>query len=418
MPHNGRARARHREHRRRRNQSQFREPRRQAGATAVAATTPREPGAPTIGELQERARNAQEHALNNRSRRTYSTGQRHWARFTAKYGGDELEQQPLDMQLGLFVTNLITVKGIKPQTANQYVSHVIKTWIEERRITHSDDVRTPYLATIIDGFERIGRVGKPIRDETRIALTYPLLLIAIRIIDEQYSENEEQRIAIRAAFALGYGLSLRPGEYLKLFDERRPDEQALTGNVSLWWGNIHFDAHEAEKFPTGPADRLTLAVDFLKNDQLGKGLPRALAKAPRAVFCCLTAIEAFIRNQRLNANDPFLTTSEGQVHWKTVREILDSTARASGVDPKRLTPQGIRAGAVNQLDAHAHPTETLERQGGWTSTGGLRSYLRTNFRHAERVVEDMHDVDAIPIAHTRHMFAGGQARNTSAGGHF
>jgi hypothetical protein len=195
------------------------------------------------------------------------------------------------MQLGLFVTNLITVKGIKTQTANQYVSHVIKTWIEERRITHSDDVRTPYLATIIDGFERIGRVGKPIRDETRIALTYPLLLIAIRIIDEQYSEQEEQRIALRAAFATGYGLSLRPGEYLKLFDERRLDEQALTGNVSLWWGDTHFDAHEVERFPTRPADRLTLAVDFLKNDQLGKGLPRALAKAPRAVFCCLTAIE-------------------------------------------------------------------------------------------------------------------------------
>ena len=322
------------------------------------------------------------------------------------------------MQLGLFVTNLITVKGIKPQTANQYVSHVIKTWIEERQITHSDDVRTPYLATIIDGFERMGRVGKPIREETKIPLTYPLLLIAIGVIDEQFSRQEEQRLAVRAAFAMGYGLSLRPGEYLKLFDERRPDEQALAGNVSLWWGETHFDAHEVDKFPPGPASRLTLAVDFLKNDQLGKGLPRALAKTSRATFCCLTTIETFIRSQKLKANEPILTTSSGQVHWKTIRLILDKTARIGGVDPKRLTPQGIRAGAVNQLDAHAHPTETLERQGGWTSTNGVRSYLRTNFRHADRVADDIHDVEAIPIVHTQHMFSGGQARNTSAGGHF
>jgi len=322
------------------------------------------------------------------------------------------------MQLGLFVTNLITVKGIKTQTANQYVSHVIKTWIEERRITHSDDVRTPYLATIIDGFERLGREGKPIREETKIPLTYPLLLIAIRVIDEQYSQQEEQRLAIRAAFALGYGMSLRPGEYLKLFDERRPDEQALAGNVSLWWGDTHYDAHEVDKFPTGPASRLTLAVDFLKNDQLGKGLPRALSRTSRATFCCLTAIETFVRSQKLKASEPVLMTSSGQVHWKTIRLILDKTARIGGVDPSRLTPQGIRAGAVNQLDAHAHPTETLERQGGWTSTNGVRSYLRTNFRHADRVVDDMHDVEAIPIAHTQHMFSGGHARNASAGGHF
>ena len=120
MPHNSRTRARHRERRRRRNQSELQESRRGTSATAIAATTTREPDTPTIGELQERARHAQEHALSNRSRRTYSTGQRHWARFTTQYGGDDLEQQPLDMQLGLFVTNLITVKGIiKPQTANQ-----------------------------------------------------------------------------------------------------------------------------------------------------------------------------------------------------------------------------------------------------------------------------------------------------------
>ena len=246
------------------------------------------------------------------------------------------------------------------------------------------------------------------RDAVRIPMTYPILLVAIAAIDRQYQFIEEQRLALRAALAVGYSMSLRPGEYLKLFDERRLDEQALAGNVSLWWGDqTHFDAHEVKKFPKKPATRATLAVDFIKNDPLGKGLPRALSVAPGVEFCCLTAIEKFIRSQALKPNEPLLTTSQGQVHWKTIRSILEETARVCEIDPNRLTPQSIRAGAPNQLDAHAHPTETLERQGGWTTTNGLRAYLRTNFRHADRVAADIHDSSAIPLKHTRHMFAGG-----------
>ena len=130
MPHNGRARTRHRECRRRCNQSEFQESRRRTSATAIAATTTREPDTPNIGELQERARHAQEHALNNRSRRTYSTSQRNWARFMTQYGGDALEQQSLDMQIGLFVTNLITVKGIKPK--RQIITYLMSSKHESK----------------------------------------------------------------------------------------------------------------------------------------------------------------------------------------------------------------------------------------------------------------------------------------------
>ena len=64
------------------------------------------------------------------------------------------------------------------------------------------------------------------------------------------------RRAIQDALAVGYGLSLRPGEYPKLLDERL-DEHAPSGNVSIWWRNTHFDAHEVDRFPSGPDDRLT-----------------------------------------------------------------------------------------------------------------------------------------------------------------
>ena len=135
-----------------------------------------------------------------------------------------------------------------------------------------------------------------------------------------------------------------------------------------------------------------------------------LAKAPKgSEFCCLTAIEDFVRSRILAPKLPLLMSMTGQVKWVHIREILREVAIASGLDEDRLTPHGIRGGAPNQLDACGHSHETMERQGGWTSTGGMKAYLRTNFRHAERVVESMHDASAIPIAHTRVMFAAGSS---------
>ena len=188
-PHRG-SRARHREHSRRRNHSRIQGAQRPRSPSATPRVAARGAELPTIDELNERARNAQEHSLHHRSRRTYDTGQRHWIHFENLYGLDKIGDTPiaLDIQLGLFVTNLITVKNIKPATANQYLSHVIKTWIEDRKITHGEEVRTP--------------------------MTYPILLVAIAAIDRQYQFIEEQRIALRAASMKG-GLTNRhwPGTY-------------------------------------------------------------------------------------------------------------------------------------------------------------------------------------------------------------
>ena len=214
-PHRG-SRARHREHSRRRNQSRIQGAQRPRSPSATPRVAARGAELPTIDELNERARNAQEHSLHHRSRRTYDTGQRHWIHFENLYGLDKIGDTPiaLDIQLGLFVTNLITVKNIKPATANQYLSHVIKTWIEDRKITHGEEVRTPYLAGIINGFLRMDRAEKPMRNAVRIPMTYPILLVAIAAIDRQYQFIEEQRIALRAASMKG-GLTNRhwPGTY-------------------------------------------------------------------------------------------------------------------------------------------------------------------------------------------------------------
>ena len=61
------------------------------------------------------------------------------------------------------------------------------------------------------------------------------------------------------------------------------------------------------EFPAGPADTFSLLVDFLKQDQSGKGMPRAVARTKVAVpFCCVGAIEAYARSRSLKRTDPLL----------------------------------------------------------------------------------------------------------------
>ena len=133
-------------------------------------------------------------------------------------------------------------------------------------------------------------------------------------------------------------------------------------------------------------------------------------------FDCMTAVEVFVREHTLEASQPLLMTAKGQIEWRDVRRIFKVVAQENGLDPKRLIPRILRSGAVNQLDAANHTSETLERQGGWTSKGGMQSYLRSDFRHAELVTNTLHDENAIPIAHTRHMFSAGGIVSDAFGG--
>ena len=92
--------------------------------------------------------------------------------------------------------------------------------------------------------------------------------------------------------------------------------------------------------------------------------------------------------------------------------ILDKTARASGVPQKAYRQEPGQSTSWTHM--RTQPKHLNDKGGGCP----LQSYLRTKFRHTDRVADDIHDVKAIPIAHTRHMIAGAQARNTSTGGHF
>ena len=306
---------------------------------------------------------------------------------------------------------MVEVIKVRPRTADSYLSHAIKDLVAQREISHPDQVRTPYVAGVLRGLKRTHESIEPVRDRVRIPLTFPLLLTAVQKVKEMYPSNPDVRKPLLAALALAYGISLRPGEYLKLNgrNARRPDEMAQVQHAYLWWGDTPINVADRHKFPKRPATRFTLLIDFVKNDPTGKGMPRAIAQAPKgAPFSCLAAIEDYCRATDLKPGMPLIQIYKDQMRWDIMRQIMRIVAAVHRLDENRLVVHSIRYGAPNQLDACGFDDQAKMVQGGWSTPQGMRSYVQPMFTHADRVSAALHDSRAIPLAHTVFAFNAGK----------
>ena len=101
----------------------------------------------------------------------------HWDEFRAAYlvrelgaGGDD------EGNVAAFLAFLVTVVGVDPQTADSYLSHVLKRAAATRTLTSTDHIRTLYNRDVIRGLKRAHDETNPARDRTRISLTHPLVV--------------------------------------------------------------------------------------------------------------------------------------------------------------------------------------------------------------------------------------------------
>ena len=295
------------------------------------------------------------------------------------HGGDD------EGNAAAFLVYLVDVVGTAPNTANCYLSHAIKRAVGNRTIDNNDGIRTHFIKGVLRGLCRKHDRGRPVRERTRVPLTYALVETAAGIIDATFGRPDD-RVTLRAALAVSYGLSLRPGEYLAMTGtaERSLDEQATAGAAFLWWAGRAYSICEPEKFPSGPADTFTLLVDFLKQDPSGKGMPRAVAQPTTPVtFSCVSAIETYARSRRLRPTDPLLMMGDRQLKWDTFRFLMCLLAKQVGLDSDRLLVHSVRYGAPNQIIAAGFPRDVVMVQGGWASEGGAASYLMPTHKHAK-----------------------------------
>ena len=229
-------------------------------------------------------------------------------------------------------------------------------------------------------------------------MTYPLLLTAIAITERLWTTQPVAKTAITAALALGYGCSLRPGEYLLSGKRRGPSKIVPASKVYLWWDRKPFALSESNLFPVGPADRVTVTLDSTKNDPYGKGMPRGVSRAPEgAQFCCVAAIEHYARTNRLTPEQPAISVGLQGLSWDYVRTITRLTAIEHGLDPARLVPHSLRHGAPTQMASSGSTVADIRQQGGWASDKGPVTYMLPTFAAADRSAAAIHDVNAVPL---------------------
>ena len=81
-------------------------------------------------------------------------------------------------------------------------------------MTSSTLIHFTLLAQLLDGCANWDDADLPLRLRVKIPPTAALCAVALDIINDLFRHQPSRRLGLLASLCLGYGLSLRPGEYL------------------------------------------------------------------------------------------------------------------------------------------------------------------------------------------------------------
>jgi hypothetical protein len=117
----------------------------------------------------------------------------------------------------MFAAHLRSDLTLCATTIDQYFSHAINSLKENRRLDNTATLRSARLKMMLKTFSNEDRVGHPLRTVEKIPLTASLLVVAYDLLSRLYSSatHAARLLGLAAALSLGYGLSLRPDEYLR-----------------------------------------------------------------------------------------------------------------------------------------------------------------------------------------------------------
>lgn len=284
---------------------------------------------------------------------------------------------------------------------DSYISHVTSTYIALDILQDVSQFRSPRLRFLLDGYSRLDASLLPIRDRLRIPVSFAIVDECLRVVDAYYTLNSDLRLALRAAFSLGYGLSLRPSEYL-LTDRFTPlTHQLDSSRCHFWWDDRYFSVLDTSLFPPGLPSVFSSILPFSKNHQFGSGGTHSVGSAPpTSPLCFVTEIYQYVLAYAPTPNSPFLSAHGSQLQYRHLRFVLHLVAKKLGLPTSRLVPASLRSGAVNQL-THL-PVSSRLAQGDWRSEAGLNFYLRSSVAHAFSTRDSLYDLSRAPLSHTEY----------------
>jgi hypothetical protein len=304
-----------------------------------------------------------------------------------------------------FIAFLIDYVRVAPKSASSYLSHVVHRLFCDGVIDSPGELRTARVTRILRGFDKLAPTI-PLRERVRVPCTVNIAIAALTQIPSLTSDPL-LTAALTAALALGYGLSLRPQEYLLT---PRPVPLAHQANASLaffWFQGTPYCVTEPALFPTGAIpDAFSLFLDFNKNNQSGQGGPRSVWRSPYATgFCCVKALFTYLVAYPPQPQSPLLSGVGFRVTAKHISRLFAITATTLGLPAGRLLPHSIRSGAIVQLVAAHVPVQLLLDQGDWHTLQGLRSYAHTSLEHARDKTAALHDISLVPVSQSVHQYS-------------
>jgi hypothetical protein len=170
---------------------------------------------------------------------------------------------------------------IKSVTIDQYITHVADALVTDEHILRGTDLRSNRLTMLLEGYAREDDRG-PLRLAQKIPVTYPIACTMQRWADKLHTGG--QRLATRAAVAVAYGLSLRPGEYLTKPDvELSLDKQMNASDCFFVFNDDEcVNVCDPQSYPVGrtPSVFLCMFRKLKHYKRSGEGGPRAVGARP------------------------------------------------------------------------------------------------------------------------------------------
>jgi hypothetical protein len=296
---------------------------------------------------------------------------------------------------------------IKAVTIDQYVTHVADYLVSREYLPDGGACRSQRLHMLLAGYRLRDDAGLPARLLQKIPMTYALACHMYTMVGDVI-EGQANQDAMRAAIAIGYGLSLRPGEYLDMGGTTCGQHQLDASSCFFAFGEAQLVCVcDPQLYPAGvdPTSFFVL-LDHTKNQKRGEGGPRAVSATDQPHteqhFGCVPTIFRYFQRYPGRPHALALASHGRAVKWTDLRVLCHLVAQANNLDPQRLVPHSFRSGAVAQIELESE--ERMAQQGGWLSVKGVRVYIRKALAHANSVSAQLHDPSACPLEQTAVLF--------------
>ena len=309
----------------------------------------------------------------------------------------------------------LRAKPLSAKTIGDYITH-LSTSMYEKGLADTILFRNKRISYMLKGWKKQDEGRTPERLRVKIPLSADIMWRLFALIDEWYSDSTSHRLLYRAAFSLGFGLGLRPREYISSSsasdsdidaigveddESEKPTDHTLRGSdVFFQWAgsDIFYPATTPSQFPQGQPEFLHALLDSSKNDPAGKGAPRSLFRSPSgSKFDCLENIFNFLRRFPPKTNSHILSgLSTTQATTSAINKVLKRAAHSLGLDPHRLLPHSIRVGSSSQTDTMSLDDRLMHTN--HRSIHGAMTYFRKTAALARRTAPHLHDTSVLPLS--------------------